>query len=146
MPYGQQGAYSAIREERDSGDEVTIKFLFQQLLDSARTDTVIFCLRMMDDDCRSGLFGDELIGGTQRHAEFLLIEALLLNRLLKKYLINILTQIGLIELIQYHLRIFAAKIIPPPAPAAKLGMINGILYQSVPATRNKLKRRSCRPH
>jgi hypothetical protein len=109
MPYGQQGVYSAIREERDSGDEVTIKFLFQQLLDSARTDTVIFCLRMMDDDCRSGLFGDELIGGTQRHAEFLLIEALLLNRLLKKYLISILTQIGLIELFQYHLRIFAEK-------------------------------------
>jgi hypothetical protein len=126
---------------------VTIKFLFQQLLDSARTDTVIFCLRMMDDDCRSGLFGDELIGGTQRHAEFLLIEALLLNRLLKKYLISILTQIGLIELFPIPSPNFCRKkIIPPPAPVAKLGMINGILHQSVPAIRNKLKRRSCRPH
>jgi hypothetical protein len=83
--------------------------LFQQLLDSARTDTVIFYLRMVDDDRRSGLFGNELIGGIQQHAEFLPVEALLLNRLLKKYLINILTQIGLNELIQYHLRIFAAK-------------------------------------
>lgn len=44
--------------------------LLHQLFDAALADAVILGVLVMDDDRRSGLFRDQLVGGGEGHAEF----------------------------------------------------------------------------